>query len=66
MENSARFIIIAGIILVVIILIALGVRILQSAGQTSEHTDTTITEVDGALNSATSAVGNAVIKMPTN
>ena len=66
MENAARFIIIAGIILVVIVLIALGVKILRSSGQTAEHTDSTITEVDGALDSATSAVGNAVMKMPTN
>ena len=65
MENATKFLIIAAVILIVIVLIAIGVKVMAPAGQTAEQSDKTVTEVDGALDSATDAVGNAVTKIPT-
>lgn len=60
MENATKALIIAAIILIVIVLIALGVRILGAAGQTTKQTDNLVDHVDEALTGASGAVSDAI------
>jgi len=60
MENATKALLIAAAVLIVIVIIALGVRLLGAAGDTSSQADTVSKQLDESTTKATKDVTSAL------